>query len=418
MHDLRIDLARLRADIDALAAIGRAPSGGLRRLAFTEEFEAARGWLLERMAAAGLEARSDAAGNVIGRMGPAGASVMSGSHIDAVPDGGPLDGALGVLAALECARTIAEAGTPLARALEVAAFADEEGRFIGCMGSRALAGRLSADEVFAAKDFEGTPLAEAMRRAGLEPERVAEAARRPGQIAAFVELHIEQGPILEHEDIPIGVVHSIVGINQCDLRFAGEADHAGTTPMELRKDAFMGAAHYAAEARELVLEKGSSHARLTFGIVETKPQAANIVPYEARLRQELREASPEALDALAADTRRLAARVAERFGLAVEVDDVFRTVPTGLSPKVQAVIRESCEALGLASLAMSSGAGHDAQVMAAIAEAGLIFVPSKGGRSHRADEWTEWDAIERGANVLLQTLSRLASDPGAVAGTA
>jgi N-carbamoyl-L-amino-acid hydrolase len=407
MDELRIDLARLRGDIEELARIGRADSGGLMRAAFSPAFEEARAWLTKRMADTGLEVRGDAAGNVIGRLGTGSQSVLSGSHIDAVPDGGPLDGALGVLAALECARAIAEAGLDLPRAFEAIAFADEEGRFIGCLGSRAMTGGLSADDVGAAADFEGNSLADALRSVGLDPERVGEAARPADEIAAYVELHIEQGPVLEHAGIPIGVVEAIVGLVQDDLCFQGEPDHAGTTPMDLRKDAFMGAAIYAGRARELVLAEGSEHARLTFGIVETKPQAANIVPYEARLRQEIRDVSPEVLDRLVNGTRSLAEEVAAEHRLDFSAEGVFRNEPARMAPEIQDVIRQASAGLGLSFQDMPSGAGHDAQLFAPLVPTGMIFVPSKGGRSHRPDEWTDWPALENGANVLLHTLVRL-----------
>ena len=413
MKGLRIDLARLREDIEALARIGRVGTGGLMRAAFSPAFEEARAWLAGRMTAAGLDVRKDAAGNVIGRLGTGASCVVSGSHIDAVPDGGPLDGAYGVLAALECARVIAGAGLELERAFEAVAFADEEGHFIGCLGSRAMTGELTTEAAFAAEDFDGNTLAEAMRAAGLDPERVGEAARPAGEIAAYVELHIEQGPVLEHRGVPIGVVEAIVGLIHTDLCFLGEADHAGTTPMDLRKDAFMGAAAYATRARELVLAEGSPHARLTFGIVETKPQSANIVPYEARLRQELRDVAPEVLESLLSGTRALAQEVAAEYGLGLTVDEVFRNEPADMAPEVRAAIRAAAADLGLASLDMPSGAGHDAQLFAPKVPTGMIFVPSRGGRSHRPDEWTDWPALEQGANVLLQTLLGLLAGEGA-----
>ncbi len=415
MKDLKIDLARLREDIEALARIGRVGTGGLMRAAFSPAFDEARAWLAGRMTAAGLDVRTDAAGNVIGRLGSGARCVVSGSHIDAVPDGGPLDGAYGVLAALECARVIAGAGAGLEfeRAFEAVAFADEEGHFIGCLGSRAMTGELTAEAVLAAEDFSGITLAEAMRASGLDPERVGEAARPADEIAAYVELHIEQGPVLEHRGVPIGVVEAIVGLVHTDLCFLGEADHAGTTPMDLRKDAFMGAAAYAIRARELVLAEGSPHARLTFGIVETKPQSANIVPYEARLRQEVRDVAPEALERLLRGTGELAQEVAAEHGLGLTVDEIFRNEPADMAPEIRAAIRAAAADLGLASLDMPSGAGHDAQLFAPKVPTGMIFVPSRGGRSHRPDEWTDWPALEQGANVLLQTVLGLLAGEGA-----
>ncbi|HLE44900.1 MAG TPA: Zn-dependent hydrolase [Methylomirabilota bacterium] len=410
---LSADLARLRRDVEALAGIGRTPEGGVSRPAFSEAWEQARRWLADRMRRAGLATRLDAAGNVIGRLGPRGPSVVTGSHIDSVPNGGPLDGALGVLAGLECARAFGEAGLVPPRALEVVAFADEEGRFLDCLGSRAMTGQLGPADVRRAADPEGKPLAAAMRAVGLDPDRVRAAARPAADFAAYVELHIEQGPVLERRGVPIGIVEAIVGIAQADLRFRGRADHAGTTPMTIRRDAFLGAAEFAVRARELVRARGTRHSRLTFGVVEVRPQVPNIVPFEARLRQELRDIAPERLWRLAAGTRRLAARVARRRHLALEWQEVFRHRPVQLAPRLQGLIREVCRDRGLAALRLPSGAGHDAQILAAVTEAGMIFVPSQGGRSHRPDERTAWPALGRGVDVLLHTLHRLlfAPDP-------
>jgi N-carbamoyl-L-amino-acid hydrolase len=267
-----------------------------------------------------------------------------------------------------------------------------------------MTGGLNVEAVRAAEDFEGNPLAEAMAAAGLDPERVVEAARPADEIAAYVELHIEQGPVLEHRGVAIGVVEAIVGLVHTDLCFQGEADHAGTTPMDLRKDAFMGAAAYAVRARELVLAQGSPHARLTFGIVETKPQAANIVPHEARLRQEVRDVAPDVLEGLLRGTAELAREAAAKHGLGLTVDEVFRNEPAAMAPEVREAIRAAAADLGLAFLDMPSGAGHDAMMFAPLVPTGMIFVPSRGGRSHRPDEWTDWPELEQGANVLLQTV--------------
>ena len=238
----------------------------------------------------------DPAGNVFGRLGEGTPVVMTGSHIDTVPRGGPLDGALGVLAGLECLRTVAAAGVRPRRALEVAAFTDEEGRFYGFFGSRAMTGSL--DRVLAERlaDPTGLALPEAMRRAGFDLARAPEARRDPGEIAAYVELHIEQGPWLEAEGVPIGVVEGIVGIRRFRLTFVGQPDHAGTTPMDRRRDAFLTAAEYATKSRELVVRGGQGRAVTTIGVVDVRPGVPNIVPERAALLQELRDPDPAVLE--------------------------------------------------------------------------------------------------------------------------
>ena len=407
--ELRIDLGRLRRDIEALAAIGRDPTGGISRPAWSPAHEEARAWLLGQLRAAGLAARVDPAGNVFGRLGEGTPAVLTGSHIDTVPRGGPLDGALGVLAGLECLRTVAASGVRPARALEVAAFTDEEGRFYGFFGSRALTGSLDRMLAERLTDPTGLALAEAMRRAGFDLARAPEARRDPREIAAYVELHIEQGPWLEAEDVPIGVVEGIVGIRRFRLTFVGQPDHAGTTPMDRRKDAFFTAAEYATKSRELVVRGGEGHAVTTIGVVDVRPGVPNIVPERAVLLQELRDPDPALLERLASRTLQAARRVARQRGLVLEVEHLMRAEPVRMSPRVQAAIEATAAELGLPTRRMPSGAGHDAQVLAAVTDAGMIFVPSQGGRSHRPDEWTDWPALERGANMLLGTLLRLAA---------
>jgi N-carbamoyl-L-amino-acid hydrolase len=408
MTDLRIDAGRLRADIEALAAIGRDPTGGITRPAWSPAHEEARAWLLGRLRAAGLAARVDSAGNVFGRLGEGTPVVMTGSHIDTVPRGGPLDGALGVLAGLECLRAVAASGRRPARPLEVAAFTDEEGRFYGFFGSRAMTGALDRQLAERLSDPAGLPLPEAMRRAGFDVAAAPTARRDAGDIAAYVELHIEQGPWLEADDLPIGVVESIVGIRRFRLVFVGQPDHAGTTPMDRRKDAFLTAAEYAAKSRDLVVRGGQGRAVTTIGVVDVRPGVPNIVPERTALLQELRDSDPAVLERLASRTLRTAERVARQRGLGLEVEHLMRADPVRMSPRIQATIEAAAAALGLGTRRMPSGAGHDAQILAAVTDAGMIFVPSQGGRSHRPDEWTDWPALERGANVLLGTLLRLA----------
>lgn len=409
---LRINAARLRADIEALASIGRTSEGALARYAFSPAYEEARAWLKARMTKAGIAVRDDAAGNTIGRIGSDGAAcVMAGSHIDTVPDGGPLDGALGVLAALEVARVIREAHIELSSAFECVAFIEEEGRFLGRMGSKAMAGVLDQGSVEDAVNPDGTKLTEAMRAAGFDPSAATQARRPAGDISAYVELHIEQGPVLEQLGVPIGVVEAIVATSHTRVTFEGEPDHAGTAPMDLRRDAFAGAAEYACRARELVLKEGTKgQGRLTFGVVDLKPKVANVVPYQVRMLQDIRDVSDTTVAKLVARTKDIAEEVATRHRLAVRHERMSGDTAAIMSEAVRTMIREVAAALELATHDMPSGAAHDAQIMARVVPAGMIFVPSVGGRSHRRDERTDWVHLEQGANVLLHTVLRLLAE--------
>jgi N-carbamoyl-L-amino-acid hydrolase len=411
---IRISASRLHARIAALARFGALPGGGVTRPAFSPPHEAARAWLVAQMREAGLHAWVDAAGNTFGatveRLDAAAPVVLTGSHIDTVPEGGILDGALGVLAGLECLHTIREQGVSHARPLAVAAWTDEEGRYGSLFGSRAFCGRLDLARVPEMAAVDGERLVDAMARAGFDALRAAEAQAPPGAVAAYVELHIEQGPRLEEAGIPIGVVEAIVGVRRSRVIFTGQADHAGTTPMPRRRDAFLGAAEYALKARDVVVKRGSDRSVANIGVVSVHPGVSNIVPGRAELVHEMRDADAATLEDLGRRCATLARSVARRRQLAVELRAMSATVPAPCAPRVQQAIEGACGALSLASTRLYSAAGHDAQNLAAITDAGMIFVPSRGGRSHRVDEISDPEAIERGADVLLQTLLTLAHD--------
>jgi beta-ureidopropionase / N-carbamoyl-L-amino-acid hydrolase len=405
---LAISLPRLRANLEALSAFGRDPAGGITRPCWGPAHEAARAWLLGQMREAGLATRVDPAGNTFGSLPGEGARVLTGSHIDTVPQGGALDGALGVLAGLECLRTIRERGISIGRPLTVAAWSDEEGRYGGLFGSRAFTGRLDPDQIPRLAAADGERLVDAMARAGFSALDAPKARVRRGALRAYVELHIEQGPHLERGRIPIGIVAGIVGIRRNRLTFLGAADHAGTTPMGRRKDAFLAAADYALRARDLVVRRGRGRSVTNVGRVEIAPGVSNIVPARAVLLQEVRELDARTLAGLDRDCAALARTVARRRGCRVRIERVARSSPARCAPGVMRAIEGACRGLGLGFRVMPSGAGHDAQNLAAVTEAGMLFIPSKGGRSHRPDEASDWRAIERGANVLLHTLLRLA----------
>lgn len=408
---LRVESHRLDRDISELAEIGRRDGAGIHRTAFSEGDLAGRAWFAERIRAAGLELQIDGAANLGARLPGASEElpcVMTGSHLDTVPGAGQLDGALGVLCGLEVLRVLKENEVPVRRTIELVDFTDEEGRFGGMLGSQAMSGKLTPEAIEQARDLDGTTLTEAMAAAGYRALDALSAEREPGSIHAYVELHIEQGPVLERAGCPIGLVDAITGLFRWDVRLMGEANHAGTTPMDLRRDSFQGLAEFAGEIDRILEENGSPRSRATVGRVELVPGAANVVPGEARFALEVRDTDPQILEQLGDAFRRALSAIARRRDLRFEFEVVSRIEPVACDGMVVQAVRSACDDFGVEPLPMPSGAAHDAQMIASIAPAGMIFVPSRGGRSHSAAEWTAPADIERGANVLLHTLLRLA----------
>ena len=408
-----MSLPRLKDRLLALARFGALPGGGVTRMCWSPPHEQARAWLLGELKTAGLATWVDPAGNVFGGLGLPRVStdapvILTGSHIDTVPEGGILDGALGVLAGLECLQAIRAAGAAPRRPLVVAAWSDEEGRYASLFGSRAFCGRLDAAATATMTAVDGERLVDAMARAGFDAHRAPEARAPDGAVHAYVELHIEQGPRLDEAGVPIAVVDSIVGVRRTRLIFHGQADHAGTTPMERRRDAFLAAAEYALKARELVVERGGGGSVTNIGVVQVHPGASNIVPGRAEIVHEMRSPDAETLERLARECEALATDVVDRRGIRFDAVRMSQTTPVACSPKVQAAVETACKRLGLGWKTLYSAAGHDAQNLALIADAGMLFIPSRGGKSHRVDETSDAEAIERGASVLLHTLLTLA----------
>jgi len=411
---ISISLPRLTSRINTLARFGALPGGGVTRMCWSPPHEEARAWLLDEMRAAGLETWVDPAGNVFGATGiravrPETPVVLTGSHIDTVPEGGILDGALGVLAGLECLHAIQETRTPHAKPLVVAAWSDEEGRYGSLFGSRAFCGMLDGAKLDEMAAVDGARLVDAMAGAGFDAHRAPEARVPAGAVAAYLELHIEQGARLEEAGIPIGIVEQIVGVRRSRVIFLGQADHAGTTPMDRRRDAFLASADYALRVRAHVVAHGSKLSVTNFGVVHVHPGASNIVPARAELVHEMRDPDVAVLERLAAECTALARDVAGAHKVGLEIQPMSATTPAPCSPRVQAVTEKVCANLGLATRRLYSAAGHDAQNLARITDSGMIFIPSLGGRSHRVDEMSDWQAIERGANALLHTLLALAN---------
>jgi N-carbamoyl-L-amino-acid hydrolase len=417
LMDLRIDAARFRADFEALAEIGSTGDGGVHRPALGEAHLAARAWLRERIEAAGLAFRVDGAGNHSGFLacGPADApTLLLGSHLDSVPHGGRFDGALGVLAALETIRVVKEAEARLPVHLEAIDFTDEEGTLVGMLGSAALAGVLQPEALRDPRGGRAT-LEVGLARAGLTEAGLFTARRDPAALAGYLEVHIEQGLRLSDAGAAIGVVTDIVGINSYRLIFVGRADHAGTTPMDRRRDAALGASAFTLAAREIVM-RDFPVCVTNVGHMHFAPGAFNIVPQRVELALEFRAPDAGQFRQLEQALLARAQAEAERFGLGLEVEWLGRCDPAPTSPVAQRAFVEAADALGLKYISFPTGAGHDAQSFAGLCPIGMIFVPSVEGASHSPREFTRWEDCVNGANTLLQAALRLAFAVGASSG--
>jgi beta-ureidopropionase / N-carbamoyl-L-amino-acid hydrolase len=400
---VQIDEDLFRADFDELASIGATTAGGVDRPSFGEAHLAARRWFLGRAQAAGLETRVDPAGNHSAVLPADGPTLLLGSHLDSVPDGGRYDGALGVVAALHV--LLALQGHDLPLTLEAIDFTDEEGTVVGLLGSEALTGVLS-DEVLRNPRGGREALLAGLERAGLREESLHDARRDPATLAGYVELHIEQGPRLERAGAQIGVVTGIVGARSFTLDFRGDSGHAGTTPMDARRDAGLAAASFATAANALVL-RDFPESVATVGDMRFHPGAFNIVPGAVRVSLEFRSLERAELDALESALLGEAHAAAARHALGVDVTPVGHWEPTPLDAGVRDAVETAADDLGLTALELSSGAGHDAQALADITPSGMIFVPSAGGISHNPSEHTDWQDCVNGANTLLHTALEL-----------
>lgn len=406
MVQSQIDGTRLRQSIEELSKIGRQSSGGISRFTFSRADMQAREYVSNLMKDSGLTVSVDQFGNIIGRMRSVSEglpAVMCGSHIDTVPNGGPLDGAYGVLSGIEAARTIHEQTMPIKSPLEVVAFTEEEGvRFPSFIGSLGLTGALRRQDAYALKDDNDVTFERALKDAGLNPAELQTLHRKPGEIKAYVELHIEQGPELDRERIPIGIVKSIVGLGDLKVELEGIASHAGTTPMPLRHDALLGASRVIVGVNDLACRK--RHTVSTVGSLTVSPNASNVIPGKVALTVDFRDPTWSGLQQLRNDIVRETKRVGKEMRLKVRIEKKSLTKPARMSGTVINAIKSSARSLGVVNKEMNSGAGHDCQNMARITDVGMIFVPSVRGVSHVPNEWTRPEHLEAGANVLLNTL--------------
>ncbi len=410
--NLPLDADRLWADVMALAELTDAARPYTRR-SFSPLFLEGRSFLAGRFEEAGLSVHIDAAGNLIGRLdgtNPSLGVIAVGSHSDTVPSGGRFDGIAGVATGLEVARALRDKGERLEHSIEVIDFLAEEPSEFGlsCVGSRGMSGALNAP-MLDLTEPGGETLRDALRRVGGDPDRLADAKR--SDVKAFLELHIEQGIVLESQSLDVGIVTSIVGIRRIEIVFNGAADHAGTTPMHLRRDALVAAANTVASARRIAEQlagEGKDYFVATVGILTVEPSASNVVPGRCRLVIDARTTDP----ALTARFTEAIERESAAHAAAARVDRLPLTTlsegkPVACDPILREALRDGAHALGLKETDLASGAGHDAAFMSRICKSAMVFVPCKGGKSHSPEEWSDREQIAAGAAVILQAVKAL-----------
>jgi N-carbamoyl-L-amino-acid hydrolase len=410
--NLPLDADRIWADVMGLAGITD-PARPYTRRSFTALFLEGRAWLAQRFADAGLSTHIDAAGNLIGRLegsNPALGVIAIGSHSDTVPAGGRFDGIAGVATGLEIVRAFRDAGLRPQHTIEVIDFLAEEPSEYGlsCIGSRGISGWLD-DKMLDLKEPGGEKLRDALRRVGGDPDRLAQAKRN--DIRAYLELHIEQGIVLESRSLDVGIVTSIVGIRRFEIVFQGEADHAGATPMALRHDALVPAAHTVALVRRMadqLAAEGSDYFVATVGILDVDPSASNIVPGRCRLVVDVRTTAPEMMQRFTdtIDRESLAHAAAARVTRA-SFTMLSDGPPTTCDANLRAALRRGANDLGLGDIDLASGAGHDAVFMSRICPSAMVFIPCRAGKSHAPEEWADREAIAAGAAVIYQAVREL-----------
>jgi beta-ureidopropionase / N-carbamoyl-L-amino-acid hydrolase len=413
-----IDKRRLMRDLNAIGRIGIGDHGSVTRLVFSIKELRSRQVLIHLMRQAGLKIHVDAIGNIFGRLDgadPKAPALLAGSHLDTVIHGGKYDGPVGVIGALEAVRTIRENKITLRAPLEVVCFIGEESSRFGfsTLGSSLVAGEVHPKDLTNAVDAQGTKLADVLSSLGISPRNLSRLARDPKSMKAYLELHIEQGPILEAKAKRIGLVTSIAAPSRFKVIFTGQADHSGTTPMEMRKDALVAAAQLI-EFVEKICRKFSSMEKGrvvgTVGAMKIEPGVINAVPGRAELSIDIRSTSAQAKDKVARLVKQRGAAIARDRGIPIEVLNIRAEEPVPLDKRLLRITRQLCDEKAIDYEIMPSGAGHDAMQMAKITPAGMIFIPSRRGISHNPLEWTDPDDIALGAQLLMETMIRVGNE--------
>ncbi len=408
--DIKVNQDRLYNDFLELAAIGATPDGGVNRLALSPNDLKARAWFADRIESAGLALRDDDAGNlsaVLYSDEPGAKTLLIGSHLDSVPNGGRYDGAVGVLSALECLRTLKENGIKLPLHVEAIDFTDDEGCWKSMFGCRALAGALTQEDLTSINFGDG-PFRAALMQAGIDPRAIYRASRAPQSIAGYLEVHIEQGSRLDQSSIDIGIVTGVVGRSTLQITFFGQPGHSGTTDMYKRRDALRGASLFIVRAHDLVRERYGDGI-FNCGDVNVEPGMFNIIPSKACLTIEVRHVSEKLMLDMETAILSTARECAASYGLTVETKRLTNMPAATLAAGFVEAFEAVCDHIGLTHTRLVSYAGHAAQVLAHFTPSGMIFIPSVGGISHHPNEYTEWDDVVNGANVLLHAILLLSS---------
>ena len=398
---------RIRHNLEILATMVDQTKPGWTRRPFTPWYQESRAWLQQQMEECGMSVRTDAGANLIGKISGTDADlkpIMIGSHTDTVVGGGRFDGIIGVIAGLEIARRLQETGTTLRHPLEVVDFtAEEPSEFgISTIGSRAMVGHLSA-EMMQRVDQSGLKLEDGIRMMGGDPEKIAELAREKDDVSLYLELHIEQGPVLEQSNQQLGVVTGIVGIHRYRVIVEGKPNHAGTTPMNMRFDALTGASQLVLELEALCRLSYADPVVGTVGKFMNEPNGANVIPGRVTFELEVRSLDADIIEKIMAKFAQFSNEIAEYRSLDISIDNLSKSEAIRVPPEVQEKIGQACTATG-STIYLPSGAGHDANQLAAIAPVGMIFVPSRDGRSHCPEEWTDFDDVARGVEALARAL--------------
>jgi len=404
-----INKERLWARLMELGEIGKQDSGGVTRFSFTTEERLAKDLVTSYMKEAGMTVREDAVGNLIGRKEGEDSKaplVMLGSHIDTVPHGGKFDGALGVLAGIEAVQAMNEQNLKHLHPIEVIAYTDEEGsRFhFGMTGSRAVAGNLNEDDLLNI-DGEGVSIATAMRSVGLNPEHILQAKKNPEDVKAYLELHIEQGRVLENNDLPVGIVTGIAGPFWTKWTLTGESGHAGATPMGIRKDPLTTAGLILSNIEEEAMKYPDTVA--TVGQFAIKPGGINVIPSHSIFTLDLRDVDESTRDIVESTIKENATRICNERDVKLEIETMQRIKPAICSESIQQIIKNACSKNNVSPFTLPSGAGHDGMQFGELCPFGMIFIRSKNGVSHNPEEWSSKEDCAKGTEVLYDTLLEL-----------
>lgn len=400
--------AEIDSTLEGLKKFNATPNRGITRLPFTKEALAAADYLEERMRQAGMKTRRDESGAVIGRLtGSSGKTILIGSHYDTVRHGGAYDGMAGIACGIEAARLLQAIQPPLRHSLEVIATNDEEGaRFrTGFFSSKAMSGELAPEHFREWLDNEGISLYDAMMACGLKPEDIWRAKRDPADLAAFLEVHVEQGPVLEIHNKEIGIVDGIVGIRRAMITISGRADHAGTTPMGMRRDAMDAAAKIVVAIGETA--RHYRNAVATVGSIRALPGEVNVICEEVRFSLDVRAEDEKTLEEIMNEIDRNAKGISSREGVGYRMDVTLATKPAFMDADLRQMLEHICTERGLSTMHLSSGAGHDCLVMAGITPSAMLFVPSKGGRSHCPEEYSDSGHLAKAVFILRDVIIKM-----------